>query len=454
MSRILAVSFMLLILIAWSENTVEAGNPFESLLMPGDVVQSHASIEKRCEACHASFDKSAQDSLCLDCHKPIAKDIRNREGFHGRSSLMKNAQCNLCHDDHKGRTVDIVELDKALFDHRSTDFDLSGSHKFLSCDACHAPGRRWAEAPKECVACHDKDQPHRGNLGRACETCHTADNWFTTKTFDHGKTRFVLKGKHTSVACLSCHLGEVYRPLRASCNDCHAVQDPHAQRFGIDCASCHSETGWKPAKFDHAAITRFPLEGAHGKAACASCHGSDTLRPVSSACSDCHAAQDIHKGALGKDCASCHGTALWGKDIRFDHGLTQFPLTGLHAAVVCEACHASPSFKGAAKDCFACHANADVHKGRFATACADCHGTSGWQRVAFDHGRDTRFPLTGQHATTACYGCHSRPNVKSAKLPADCYSCHARQDVHRGKFGQNCAKCHDTRTFSTAIIRN
>jgi hypothetical protein len=74
-------------------------------------------------------------------------------------------------------------------------------------------------------------------------------------------------------------------------------------------------------------------------------------------------------------------------------------------------------------------------------------------RVQFDHGRQTKFPLTGKHATTGCYNCHMTKNVTDASLPTSCFSCHARDDVHRGKFGKDCGRCHGTASFSTAIIK-
>jgi hypothetical protein len=140
--------------------------------------------------------------------------------------------------------------------------------------------------------------------------------------------------------------------------------------------------------------------------------------------------------------------------VRFDHGLTNFPLIGLHTVAACESCHQSAAFKGAPIACADCHnKEEDVHEGRLTARCADCHTPNGWKRVSFDHGRQTNYPLTGAHAKTGCYDCHRERNVADAKLPTACYACHRKQDVHRGAFGQDCSRCHDTSTFSTAFIR-
>ncbi len=42
---------------------------------------------------------------------------------------------------------------------------------------------------------------------------------------------------------------------------------------------CHKETGFKGGTFDHAAKTRFPLDGKHAAVACASCHKGAAAGP-------------------------------------------------------------------------------------------------------------------------------------------------------------------------------
>ena len=42
--------------------------------------------------------------------------------------------------------------------------------------------------------------------------------------------------------------------------------------------------------------------------------------------------------------------------------------------------------------------------------CTSCHTNESWKTMrtplAFDHDRQTRFPLTGQHARASCLSCH------------------------------------------------
>jgi hypothetical protein len=70
-------------------------------------------------------------------------------------------------------------------------------------------------------------------------------------------------------------------------------------------------------------------------------------------------------------------------------------------------------------------------------ACTDCHTTSGWREVRFDH-RQTSFQLLGQHQTVLCAACHDLRDFSGAT--STCSSCHP--DPHRGDAGPRCEQCH------------
>ena len=140
----------------------------ETLLMPGKVTTVHAKIEAECGQCHDRANRPNQLNLCLDCHKPIAADIRDRRGLHGRRDNAADTQCSACHTEHLGRDGQIVNLMPQQFDHTRTDFQLEGGHRQVACASCHKPGKTFSEAPGRCVDCHKSVDPHEGKLGTDC----------------------------------------------------------------------------------------------------------------------------------------------------------------------------------------------------------------------------------------------------------------------------------------------
>jgi hypothetical protein len=260
--------------------------------MPGPVIQGHADVEEDCAKCHEPFARDAQRGLCLDCHDEIAADLDAREGFHGRSPAVGDAQCRTCHSDHEGREADVVGLNPATFDHALTDYPLRGSHVNVSCQSCHPAREKPREAPRDCNGCHREDDPHQGRLGDACADCHGEESWTETR-FDHGKTEFPLEGAHREVACNLCHPTERYENTAKDCRSCHVLDDAHRGRFGPRCESCHTAEDWKRLVFDHGRDTDYPLSGRHRDAPCAACHtGVLYEEKTPSDCFSCHRADD------------------------------------------------------------------------------------------------------------------------------------------------------------------
>ncbi len=381
-----------------------------------------------CNACHANQRFRGISTACVDCH-------RNDDAHRG--SL--GARCESCHNETAWRTT--------RFDHDTTRFPLRGEHTRAACAACHRNGV-YKGAPTACIDCHRSDDRHNGSLGPDCAACHSPQAWRTVR-FDHARTGFPLLGKHGPLACNACHVEPADRVhLSHECVACHARDDSHHGVNGPRCADCHNAADWKRTSFDHAARTRFPLLGAHAPLACTACH----VRPAAEVkldmrCVACHAAKDVHAGQEGADCAACHGVRAWNQDVRFDHGLTSFPLVGHHQGPACTDCHQSKRFKDADAECVACHRDDDRHEGRLGPNCGACHAPTAWANWTFDHDHATRFPLTGKHAGLVCESCHTERNVRRVRQSGACIECHARDDAHQGEFGVDCGRCHTTETF-------
>ena len=422
----------------------------ETAAMPGQVIQGHAKLESECKNCHVRFNRAAQTSLCLDCHKEVARDVSQRRGYHGR---LAEKECRACHTDHKGRKADIAPVKASTFDHRQTDFVLKGAHASpkVECRACHVASKKYREAPSECYGCHRKDDKHRGKLGTTCADCHSENNWKQTR-FDHAKTRFPLRNAHADVQCDSCHKSKDFKGAPLACVACHQKDDQrkgHQGKFGKACETCHTDKNWKTTKFNHDRDTRYPLKGRHQLAKCESCHaGILHQEKLRTACVACHRKDDEkkgHQGRFGEKCESCHTERSWASST-FNHDRdTRYALRGKHAQAKCNACHAGLLYKEKlATTCISCHRKDDKHKGQLGLQCESCHNELGWGRTRFDHGL-TRFPLLGRHAKVKCQDCHATPQYKEAKT--DCYSCHQKDDRHKLRLGTQCEDCHNPRNW-------
>jgi predicted CXXCH cytochrome family protein len=238
---------------------------------------------------------------------------------------------------------------------------------------------------------------HKGELGAACETCHSARS-FEVGTFVHARQqRPFFAGQHAALRCVQCHA-------------------PQASRMG------------------HVGLART----------------SDT-------CASCHA--DVHAGQLGAACETCH-TVDRAKFVvpSFAHEKTKFPLTGKHAPLACATCHkvetaAFPAgtvtarrFRGVGVDCASCHQ--DRHGGQLTQGCQTCHATDTFAVTRYKHLRVRALGdfFTGRHLSPPCSGCHKPVKGTAAvalvnyRTPTTCVSCHT--DVHRGGLGPRCETCH------------
>jgi len=417
------------------------GDFLQHLLAPGDFSPFHQHISgiKNCGKCH-SIGKGVAGGKCLACHQAVAERLRTRKGRHGRL----DGECVTCHKEH-GKPV--VAFDRASFDHGEAVFPLSGRHLQVKCEKCHLrpeklTGKKrftYIGLPTDCNGCHAN--PHQASLAD-CARCHGPRGWRRV-TFDHNAAAspFPLTGLHAGLACGKCHRdyaagretavgGERKRLSFARagfdrCAACH--QDRHQGRLSAKCTDCHSEKGWKPARYDHAK-SRFPLAGPHRKLACAACHVSPAIKGLPTDCGGCH--KKTPHGGTPTPCTACHSQQSWrdlappGPLQRALHQRFRYPLNGAHAKVACDKCHERSGkrryFRMAFADCADCHR--DKHNGELAPPCGRCHVVTGFKEMtSFDHGR-TAFPLDGPHKMVACGKCHPGNDFRGA--PRRCSRCH------------------------------
>ena len=371
--------------VSWKK--IQPGFDFDHSKTKYPLEGEHAKVA--CVSCHlkGDFKKELAFANCIDCHLDI-----HRGQF---TSRQRKGECAECHT--------VQGWKPSLFgvkEHATSKYPLEGKHVTVECAKCHLPAGKetiYKVAFANCADCH-KDA-HDGQFAgetykNRCETCHTVADWHRTlfTILKHRNTRYPLTGSHVAVPCAECHVaGAAGRTDKIlpfhfedrNCTACH--KDPHNGEFRdrmerrrpngtpFGCEACHSTKSWTDVNgFDHAK-TKFPLVGAHRTVACGECHkvlpGEKKIqfKGTSMACESCH--KEPHGGQFadhaGKTlCAPCHNEQRWVPST-FDHDKrTKFPLTGGHAGVKCDQCHALTKlidakpvlfYKPTPLQCDACH---------------------------------------------------------------------------------------------------
>ncbi|PJB66475.1 MAG: hypothetical protein CO094_07045, partial [Anaerolineae bacterium CG_4_9_14_3_um_filter_57_17] len=139
----------------------------------GFSLASHNAKAFTCADCHGADISTFASSTCADCHR------KENAVFMQAHSIEYGDTCLACHDG--------VESLGKKFNHASTNFDLAGKHAELRCAECHNGARARADfktATGACAACHQKDDPHNGQFGTECGSCHSPKAW-KPATFDH-----------------------------------------------------------------------------------------------------------------------------------------------------------------------------------------------------------------------------------------------------------------------------
>jgi hypothetical protein len=338
----------------------------------------HAKAE--CARCHPAFSLSApnvtvktevyvlgqQARECIGCHRAQHGDASSTVDQRRELAAATRA-CATCHSEATWRDSTAAPT----FDHRTTGAPLVGGHSTSTCAGCHQPSRRALPELANCSACHQ--DRHRGRMGDRCETCHSPQSWKQDQLLlDHRRTRLPLAGAHAVQGCPSCHRDAeagTYRGLDPTCRACHfkTVEErrPHPDHtkdlvFNT-CETCHTVTGWRPAKIDHNVF--WPLTGKHRTTACTACHrAGEQYRDASRDCNSCHAS-DVPTGGLFDhasqntvQCQTCHNTSRWST-AQFPNHPRDFPAK--HGGASCAQCH--PQGDGILYSCTTggCHRNVD-----------------------------------------------------------------------------------------------
>jgi hypothetical protein len=284
------------------------------------IAADFSGLRTECASCHTDVHRAELGTSCEMCHTARSFQVtgfthaRVRSFFDGQHATLRCAQCHIS-------TYGTIPGPAATQPRAAV---VASAARATSTPAISRLG--FAKTADACATCHT--DVHLGQVGTRCETCHTvATPKFAVQTFQHSTTRFPLTGKHTAVACQSCHTvatqdfpaghGTARRlaGMGTACATCH--QDPHKGELGASCERCHSTDTftfsgkWYP--HSNRQLSRTFFVGRH-VTTCAACHkrGPDTPAArtmlaayvIPTACTSCH--KDVHRGALGPRCESCH----------------------------------------------------------------------------------------------------------------------------------------------------
>lgn len=424
-----------------------------------------------CADCHSGFSSLKFDVSGVECFICHAQDYNGTQNPNHRAAGI-STDCFECH------SVESRTWNAQNFSHEF--FPLQGGHNLPSCFSCHT-NSQFTGLQSNCVSCHLSNynaaaNPNHvsANFGTDCKVCHSINGW-RPAAFDHNLTAFPLTGRHTAVDCASCHTTG-YTNTPSDCNSCHndnylATTNPNhvASGFPVMCNDCHTTQGWLPAQFDHDNLY-FPIySGKHRNEwnACTDCHTTAGNYAVFS-CITCHehnknSMDSEHQGISGyiytsEACLGCHPNGE--SDGAFNHGTSQFPLTGAHTAANCADCHKTGFTQAPTTSCAECHANTvnqvnnpNHQNAGFNGECTECHTTDLWKPSNFNH-TTTGFSLTGAHINNDCNSCHA---TGYATLQQTCITCH-QSDVNNtlnpnhqsAGFAQLCENCHTTSVWKPA----
>ncbi|MCC6410226.1 MAG: cytochrome c3 family protein [Saprospiraceae bacterium] len=415
-----------------------------------------------CATCHTTGSYANTPSDCISCHTTEYQTATNPN--HVLAGFSQN--CVDCH------TTDKDWMPAKYTQHDVEYFPIySGEHQgeWNQCTDCHTNPSNFAEFT--CITCHtnpETNNDHNGISGYsynspACLACHP--NGSEDDAFDHNNTQFPLKGAHTTTACVECHANG-YAGTPTNCAACHTpdynqTTNPNhvTAQFSTDCKSCHSETAWMPATFNHNLI--YPLNGAHTTTACNACHINGNYSNTPTTCAGCHTpdynqtTNPNHVTAqFSTDCKSCHSETAW-TPATFNHN-SIYPLNGAHATTACNACHINGNYSNTPTTCVGCHqsdfnqtTNPNHTSAQFPTDCKVCHSETAWDPANYNHDA-MYFPIySGKHKNEwdQCTDCHTTPGNYEVFSCTVCHTSQSTNNDHQDVSGYvysspACFTCH------------
>jgi hypothetical protein len=419
---------------------------------------SHAAVTaSRCDTCHNGSYTSEG-----------TKGAFGTASFAGHVAT-NGVDCATCHA--SAVSGGYVSWSGGSFVHAATDTNCSNCHNGKTATGMTTPPH-VPTGTVQCSNCHTNTASsfvtytmnHGAVTGSRCDSCHNGSYTSQGSKGALGTTSFAGHVATNGADCATCHSAAasggyvswsggtfVHAATDTNCSSCHngtnatgLTTPPHVPVTGVQCSNCHANTA--------SSFTAYTMNhGAVTASRCDSCHsGSYTSQGTKGALGT--ASFTGHVATAGRDCVTCHATAVSGGYASFSGG------TYTHAAsdTNCSSCHNGSTATGMTTpphvpvtgvQCSNCHTNTATsftsytmsHAAVTASRCDSCH-----------NGSYTSQGTKGAYAT-ASYPGHVATNG------ADCTTCHASAVsggyvsfagatyVHSAS-DTNCSNCHNGTT--------
>ena len=147
----------------------------------------------------------------------------------GLCALMAIVCLPLCGPAGSAHAAESASVQRTLFDHLTTGFELTGQHRDLPCESCHV-NAIFKGTPRDCEQCHGVGTSVRASAKPAnhilstnnCWACHTPVAWSPAVNFSHNEV---------TGSCVSCHYAG--SPVRRRGPESHCYR-PGLQRLPLD----------------------------------------------------------------------------------------------------------------------------------------------------------------------------------------------------------------------------
>lgn len=216
----------------------ESSTVSHDLVNPGPLSQPHAFLKERCSACHTPV-KGVEAASCITCHANDEVLLqRQPTAFHANIT-----SCKECHVEHLGRVKRPISMDhnalcligarQAAASGKEGTHQSKGLTRYLKTSQSSA----W-QSQLNCVVCHEKEDPHRGQFGQNCATCHITERW-SIADYSHPSPR--------SHDCAQCHQAPPCHHTSHFHQVCAQVAGKPNAKVN-ECYSCHQTTAWNDIK--------------------------------------------------------------------------------------------------------------------------------------------------------------------------------------------------------------